>query len=81
MSRCSFGGGVINDSIVHYLNDRLPWGGVGNSGIGSYNGQKTCETFSHFKGVVHRGTWIDLPVVYAPYTHKLNRIKKLMSWL
>jgi aldehyde dehydrogenase (NAD+) len=81
INRFSFGGGVINDSIVHYLNDRLPFGGVGNSGIGSYNGQKTFETFSHFKGVVHRGTWIDLPVVYAPYAHKLNRIKKLMNWL
>jgi aldehyde dehydrogenase (NAD+) len=81
INRFSFGGGVINDSIVHYLNDRLPFGGVGNSGIGSYHGKKTFETFSHFKGVVHRGTWIDLPVKYAPYTHKLNRIKKLMSWL
>jgi aldehyde dehydrogenase (NAD+) len=77
----SFGGAVINDSIVQYINHRIPFGGVGHSGMGSYHGQKTFETFSHYKGVVHRGTWIDLPVKYAPYTHKLNSIKKLMSRL
>jgi aldehyde dehydrogenase (NAD+) len=81
IDRFSFGGGVINDAIVQFVNDRLPFGGVGNSGMGSYHGQKTFETFSHYKSVVHRGTWIDLPVKYAPYGRKLNKIKKLMKWV
>lgn len=81
IDRFSFGGGVINDAIVQFVNDRLPFGGVGNSGIGSYHGQKTFETFSHYKSVVHRGTWIDLPVKYAPYGRKLDTIKKLMKWV
>ena len=81
LNRFSFGGGVINDSIVQFINDRLPFGGVGNSGIGSYHGEKTFETFSHYKSVVHRGTWIDLPLKYAPYQGKLKSIKKLLQWL
>ncbi len=81
VQRFSFGGGVINDSIVQFINDRLPFGGVGNSGIGAYHGKHSFETFSHYKSVVHRGTWIDLPVKYAPYTNKLKWVKKLMSKL
>lgn len=74
-----YGGGVINDCIVQFLNDRMPFGGKGNSGIGSYHGRKTFDTFTHYKGVVHRGTWLDIPVKYAPYTHKLQFIKKLLK--
>lgn len=81
INRFSFGGGVINDSIVQFVNDRLPFGGVGNSGIGSYHGKKTFEVFSHYKSIVHRGTWLDLTVKYAPYTTKLEKIKKLMKWV
>lgn len=81
INRFSYGGGVINDSIVQFVNDRLPLGGVGNSGIGSYHGKKTFETFSHLKSVVHRGTWIDIPVKYAPYDGKLNMVKKALRWL
>ncbi|MGJ8684327.1 MAG: aldehyde dehydrogenase [Nonlabens sp.] len=81
INRFSYGGGVINDSIVQFVNERLPFGGVGNSGIGNYHGKKTFETFSHLKGVVHRGTWLDIPVKYAPYSGKLNLIKKALNWL
>ncbi|GAK90482.1 aldehyde dehydrogenase [Nonlabens ulvanivorans] len=80
IGRFSYGGGVINDSIVQFVNERLPFGGVGNSGIGNYHGKKTFETFSHLKSVVHRGTWIDIPVKYAPYDGKLNIIKKALRW-
>lgn len=80
LNRFSYGGGVINDSIVQFVNDRLPFGGVGNSGIGNYHGKKTFETFSHLKGVVHRDTWLDLPMKYAPYGNKLNLIKKALRW-
>ncbi|WP_124980383.1 aldehyde dehydrogenase [Nonlabens xiamenensis] len=79
--RFSFGGGVINDSIVQFVNDRVPFGGVGNSGIGSYHGKKTFDTFSHYKGVIHRGTWLDLPVRYAPYKGKFKKMRSLLTWL
>lgn len=81
IGRFSYGGGVINDSIVQFVNERLPFGGVGNSGIGSYHGKKTFETFSHLKGIVHRGTWLDLRVKYAPYSGKLNMVKKALKWV
>ncbi|MEO9501183.1 MULTISPECIES: aldehyde dehydrogenase [Nonlabens] len=81
IQRFSYGGGVINDSIVQFVNERLPFGGVGNSGIGNYHGKKTFETFSHIKSIVHRGTWLDIPVKYAPYDGKLNIIKKALRWL
>lgn len=80
-STISFGGGVMNDTLIHFLNDRLPFGGVGNSGIGSYHGKKSFYTFSHAKSIVKRGTWLDVPVRYAPYQGKLGLLKKFMHWL
>lgn len=77
----SFGGGVTNDTLVHFINDKLGFGGVGNSGIGRYHGQQSFYTFSHTKGVVHRGTWLDVPLRYAPYKGKLALLKKCMRWL
>jgi aldehyde dehydrogenase (NAD+) len=79
IKRFPYGGGVINDCIVQFVNDRMPFGGKGNSGMGSYHGRKTFETFSHYKGVVHRATWLDIPVKYAPYSGKLNFIKRLLK--
>ncbi len=76
----SFGGGVMNDTLVHFLNDKLPFGGVGSSGIGSYHGKKSFYTFSHPKSIVKRGTWIDIPIRYAPYKGKLKLIKNFMKW-
>jgi len=75
----SFGGGTINDTTVHFANHRLPFGGVGESGIGGYHGKKTFETFSHNKGVVTRGNWLDIPTRYAPYKGKLKQLKTLMK--
>jgi len=80
IQRFSYGGGVINDSIVQFVNERLPFGGVGNSGIGNYHGKYTFDTFSHLKGIVNRGTWIDIPLKYAPYKGKLHLIKKVLKW-
>jgi len=77
----SFGGGCINDTVVHFSNKRLPFGGVGNSGIGSYHGKKSYETFSHQKSILKKATWFDNPVRYAPYKNKLNFIRKLLNWL
>nr|WP_255610446.1 aldehyde dehydrogenase [Robertkochia sp. 3YJGBD-33] len=81
MRKYSFGGGAINDTVVHIINKRLPFGGVGNSGIGAYHGKKSFDIFSHKKSVVKRGTWIDIPIRYAPYNSKLGLaryIKKLL---
>ena len=76
----SFGGGCINDTIVHSLNKRLPFGGVGHSGIGAYHGQFGFDTFSHKKSIVRKGTWLDIPIRYAPYGNKLEHIKKILKW-
>ncbi|WP_299888056.1 aldehyde dehydrogenase [uncultured Lacinutrix sp.] len=81
VEKFSFGGGCINDTVVHFANHRLPFGGVGNSGIGAYHGKQSYITFSHQKAVVKKGNWLDLPVRYAPYTGKLNQVKKILKWL
>jgi aldehyde dehydrogenase (NAD+) len=77
----SFGGGCINETVIHFSNKRLPFGGVGHSGIGAYHGKLSFDTFSHHKGVVKKATWLDLPMRYAPYNNKLASIKKLLKWL
>ncbi|QXP73475.1 aldehyde dehydrogenase [Tenacibaculum sp. AHE15PA] len=79
ITKYSFGGGTINDTTVHFANHRLPFGGVGESGIGGYHGKKTFDTFSHKKGVVTRGNWLDVPTRYAPYKGKLKQLKFLMK--
>jgi len=77
----SFGGGCINDTVVHFSNKRLPFGGVGHSGIGAYHGKLSFDIFTHHKGVVKKGNWIDLPMRYAPYKDKLASIKRLLDWI
>ena len=77
----SFGGGCINDTVVHFSNKRLPFGGVGHSGIGAYHGQLSFDLFSHHKGVVKKANWLDLPMRYAPYKGKLASIRKLLNWM
>lgn len=67
MSQYSFGGGTINDTVVHISNKRLPFGGVGPSGIGGYHGKHSFDLFSHKKSIVKRGNWLDIPLRYAPY--------------
>ncbi len=80
IQKFSFGGGCINDTVVHFSNKRLPFGGVGNSGIGAYHGKKSYETFSHQKSIVKKATWLDIPVRYAPYKNKLKIVRKLLKW-
>ena len=77
----SFGGGCINDTVVHFSNKNLPFGGVGNSGIGAYHGKKSYETFSHQKSILKKATWFDNPIRYAPYKNKLKFIRKILNWL
>lgn len=73
----SFGGGTINDTMMHFVNNRLPFGGVGNSGLGAYHGKFSFDTFSHKKSITKRATWIDIPLRYAPYKNKIKWLKKL----
>ena len=77
----SFGGGCVNDTVIHFSNNRLPFGGVGHSGIGAYHGKLSFDTFSHKKAIVKKANWLDLPMRYAPYNNKLKTIKKLLKWL
>ena len=63
-----FGGGCVNDTILHLSNPKLPFGGIGNSGMGGYHGKYSFDTFSHTKGVVCSSSRVDLPLRYAPYT-------------
>lgn len=74
INKISFGGGCINDTIIHLANNRLPFGGVGDSGIGSYHGEKGFATFSHYKSIVDKKTWIDLPWRYRPYSKTKDKI-------
>ncbi|MGO4819506.1 aldehyde dehydrogenase [Flavobacterium sp. W22_SRS_FP1] len=76
-----FGGGCINDTVIHFANKRLPFGGVGHSGIGAYHGSLSFEVFSHRKGIVKKANWMDLSLRYAPYKNKLATIKKLLKWM
>ncbi len=76
----SFGGGAINDAIMHISNPNLPFGGVGSSGFGSYHGQAGFNCFSNFKSILDKPTWYESSLKYAPYTQrKLAIIKKLLK--
>ncbi len=68
LNEISFGGGCINDTIIHLATSRLGFGGVGNSGMGAYHGKKGFDTFTHYRSIVKKYTWIDLPMRYMPYT-------------
>ena len=67
LESCSFGGGCINDTIIHLATSAMGFGGVGASGMGSYHGKAGFETFSHKKSIVDKKTWMDLPMRYQPY--------------
>jgi len=79
--RLSFGGGCINDAIMHITNPNLPFGGVGQSGTGSYHGKAGFDTFSHFKSVFKKPTVFEVPLKYPPYTSsKMAWIKRLLRF-
>lgn len=65
--RCSYGGGCVNDTIIHLATSEMGFGGVGESGMGSYHGKAGFDAFSHTKSIVDKKTWIDLPMRYQPY--------------
>lgn len=72
----SFGGGCVNDTVVHLANPHLPFGGVGESGMGGYHGKASFDTFTHYKSILKRAGWLDPPMRYHPYTRgKLLAVK------
>ncbi len=80
LSHCNFGGGCINDTIIHLATSNMGFGGVGSSGMGAYHGKIGFDTFSHYKSVVDKKTWLDLPMRYQPYSKsKLKLIKMFLK--
>lgn len=80
LEEISSGGACINDTITHLANPELPFGGVGNSGIGAYHGKESFKTFSHRRSVVRKTTKINIPIVFPPFNKKnLDNVKKLMK--
>jgi len=76
----SFGGGAVNDTIMHITNSKLPFGGVGNSGIGSYHGKAGFDTFTHYKSILDKATWLDPDLKYPPYTKsKIKWVRRLLG--
>jgi aldehyde dehydrogenase (NAD+) len=66
--------------MIHFANKRLPFGGVGHSGIGAYHGKLSFDLFSHQKAIVKKGNWLDISIRYAPYKGKVKAIKTALKW-
>ncbi|MET2985990.1 aldehyde dehydrogenase [Aureibaculum conchae] len=77
IQKYSFGGGAINDTVIQITNKRLPFGGVGQSGIGAYHGKTSFDIFSHHKAIIKKANWLDIPLRYPPYKLPLKWIKKI----
>ena len=77
MTRCGFGGGCVNDTIIHLATSRMGFGGFGASGMGSYHGKEGFRTFSHYKSVVDKKLWLDLPMRYQPYNRLYEKLVRL----
>lgn len=78
LNECNFGGGCVNDTIMHVSSDYLPFGGVGESGMGSYHGKASFDTFTHYRSVIHKSTKLDIKIRYAPYTESKE---KIIHWI
>lgn len=80
LATCSFGGGCVNDTIIHLATPHMGFGGVGQSGMGSYHGKLSFDTFSHQRSIVRKSTWLDLPFRYRPYSdEKFKMIKRFLK--
>ena len=79
IAETSYGGGCVNDTLMHFANGHIPFGGVGNSGMGSYHGRGTFDTFTHYKSVFRGFTFFDAGFLrYAPYKAAIARIIKMV---
>ncbi len=80
MDGISFGGGMVNDAVMHITNSNIPFGGVGHSGTGAYHGEEGFKAFSHYKGVIEKSNLLELPLKYFPHSaSKLWWIKKFFK--
>ena len=77
----SYGGGIINDTLLQFTNRNLPFGGIGHSGMGAYHGKHSFNAFSHNKPYLLRKSWPDPSIRYAPYKKKMKFLKPLLKWL
>lgn len=77
ITKYSFGGGAINDTVIHITNTKLPFGGVGSSGIGAYHGKTSFDIFSHQKAIIKRANWLEAPLRYPPYNLPLKLVEKV----
>lgn len=75
------GGMTMNDCLVHLTSETLPFGGVGESGMGAYHGKKSFDTFTHYKSVMKRRPYLDLALRYPPYLGKISILRNLLNWL
>lgn len=78
ITEAAFGAGCINDTVIHFINPYLPFGGIGNSGMGSYHGKASFDTFSHQKSILKKSFVFDAPLRYPPYKNKLSILKKIL---
>jgi len=79
LNRISFGGGAVNDTISHMASSNMPFGGVGNSGMGAYHGKDSFETFSHRKSILKKSTSIDIKLIFPPYGNRTKLIRKILK--
>ncbi|SIQ91665.1 aldehyde dehydrogenase [Maribacter ulvicola] len=77
IAKYSFGGGAINDTLIQITNKKLPFGGVGASGIGSYHGKASFDLFSHHKSIIKKSNWFEAPLRYPPYNLPIKFVKKV----
>lgn len=80
ISRIRFGGGCVNNAIIHLGNPHLPFGGVGYSGTGQYHGKYGFDTFTRSKSILSTGSWFDLPILYAPYKNNVKWLRKIFKF-
>jgi aldehyde dehydrogenase (NAD+) len=78
LTQTTSGGGCVNDTLIHISNHNLPFGGIGNSGMGKYHGKESFLVFSNNRAIVNTPTWLDMTLKYAPFKY-FNVIKKIIS--
>ena len=79
ISEVSFGGGAVNDVVIQVSTSYLPFGGIGNSGLGTYHGKESFETFSHKKSILKKSNLLDIPLRYPPFKDNLKLLKKILK--
>lgn len=78
LNNCQFGGGCINDTVIHLATSLMGFGGVGSSGMGAYHGKRGFETFTHYRSIVYKKNWIDIPIRYHPYNEKKLKLLHML---